>query len=42
MQKKYLITGGAGMIGSNLVRELVDMGIQSLLWIIFGGENWNT
>ena len=26
MQKKYLITGGAGMIGSNLVRELVDDG----------------
>jgi nucleoside-diphosphate-sugar epimerase len=26
MKKKYLITGGAGMIGSNLVRELVDGG----------------
>jgi GDP-D-mannose 3', 5'-epimerase len=26
MQKKYLITGGAGMIGSNLGRELVDDG----------------
>ena len=24
--QKYLITGGAGMIGSNLVRELVDDG----------------
>ena len=26
MKKTYLITGGAGMIGSNLVRELVDGG----------------
>ena len=35
---KILVTGGAGMIGSNLVKNLWMMDIMYLLQIIFGEE----
>lgn len=42
MKEKYIVTGGAGLIGSNLIRELNSMGISGILVVDHLGttEKW--
>lgn len=41
--KKILVTGGAGAIGSNLVRELAQLGVQTVIVLdnLYSSYQWN-
>ena len=39
MKKHYLVTGGGGFIGSNIVKMLIKEGIKYLYLIIFKEGN---
>ena len=42
MNKKILVTGGAGFIGSHIIEELVKMGVETIsVDNYFGGKEEN-